>query len=107
MAKKWSDFRKKLLRDGHITEEGVMLAEIKLRLAELFYDLRQKKKMSQQKLAKAVGVSQPYIAKIEDGEENLTLETIVKLLAALNTCLQLRPANRGKGGSIFRILKAA
>ncbi len=85
-----------------------MLAGIKLQLAELFYDLRKKHKMSQKQLATAIKVSQPYIARIEDGEENMTIETITKLLVALNTCLKITPEGRhNKKGSILQFKLAA
>ena len=100
---KWSEVRKKL----NLSDDAMMLAGIKLDLSELIYDLRKQKKMSQKALAKAIGVSQPYIAKIEDGEENLTLETIVKLLTALNICLEMKPQPRSKGESVLHVLKAA
>ena len=100
---KWKDVKKKL----GLPEEALLFARVKLELSELIYDLRRSHKMSQKELGDAIGVSQPYIAKIEDGEENLTLETIVKLLAALKTCLRLKPEKRRKHDSVFHILKAA
>ena len=102
--KNWSDLKKEL----NLSKEDLLLAEVKLELSILIYNLRRKKKLSQEGLAKLMGVSQPYIAKIEDGEENLTIETIVKLLAALNTCLTLKPEPRRKpDGSVFHVLKPA
>ena len=101
--RKWDDFKKEL----NIPKEELLLAKVKLELSELIYDLRRSKKMSQKQLGDAIGVSQPYIAKIEDGEENLTIETIVKLLSALKIRLQLKPTKLGKYGSVFHILKAA
>lgn len=100
---KWDDVQKEL----NLPKHELLLAQVKLELSEFIYDLRKSKKMSQKELGRAIGVSQPYIAKIEDGEENLTLETIVKILAALNTRLALKPEKRGKHESVFHILKAA
>ena len=100
---KWNDFKKEL----KLPKEELLLAKVKLELSELIYDLRKSKKMSQKELADAIGVSQPYIAKIEDGEENMSIETIVKLLVALKTCLNLKPEKRGKFDSVLRISKAA
>ncbi len=100
---KWKDVKKELA----LPQEELLLAQVKLDLSELIYDLRKSKKMSQKELGEAIGVSQPYIAKIEDGEENLTIETIVKILAALNTRLELKPEKRMKCESVFHILKAA
>lgn len=101
--RKWDDFKKEL----NIPKEELLLAKVKLELSELIYDSRRSKKMSQKQLGDAIGVSQPYIAKIEEGEENLTLETIVKLLSALKIRLQLKPTKLGKYDSVFHILKAA
>lgn len=101
------DFKREMLQKGLMTEEGLELAGAKLMLSELMYDLRKTKKMSQKELAKAIGVSQPYIAKIEDGEENLTIETIVKLLSALNIRLSIRPEKKQKTDAVFRIRRAA
>ncbi len=100
---KWSTFKKEL----NIPKEALLLAKAKLELSEMVCDLRKSKKMSQNELAHAMGVSQPYIAKIEDGEENLTIETIVKLLTALNTSLPLMPVKLSRYNNVFHILKAA
>ena len=99
----WKAFEKEL----NLSEEGMLLAKVKLELSEFIYGLRKSKKLSQKALASAIGVGQPYVAKIEDGQENLTLETIVKLLAALDTCLYLKPEKRKSNESVFHILKAA
>ena len=99
----WDDFKKTL----GLSTASLELAGAKLMLSELIYNLRQSRKMSQNELAKAIGVSQPYIAKIEDGEENLTIETIVKLLSALNVCLKISAEQRHPRDPIFQIRKAA
>jgi len=97
--KKWSELKKEL----KVPEEDLLLAKAKLELSELICDLRKSKKMSQKDLADAIGASQPYIAKIEDGEENLTIETIVKLLSALHISLQLKPHKQKSHESVLRI----
>lgn len=107
MTVRLSDFKKELIREGRIKPRGLMLAKIKMMLSELLCDLRNSRKMSQKELARAVGVSQPYIAKIESGEENLTVETIAKILAVLDMSLTLSPRKRTKNGEIFHIAKAA
>ena len=100
---KWAELKKKL----GVSNQGLELASAKLMLSELMFDLRRSSKMSQKELAKAIGVSQPHIAKIENGEENLTIETIVKLLCALNICLRISPEHRQKHAPVLRIPKAA
>ena len=101
------DFKKDLLRKGDITKEGLALAGVKLMLAELLYNLRKRRKISQKKLAAAIGVSQPFIARVEGGETNLTIETIVKILSALRMSLHIRPQKRRRNEELMHIAKAA
>lgn len=100
---KWNDFKKEL----NVSKWDLELAQAKLMLSELIHDLRQSKKMSQKELASALSVSQPYIAKLEDGEENLTIETIVKLLSAFKIRLTIKPEKKQRSETVFHILKAA
>ena len=97
--RKWKEVKKEL----KLSEEELLLAKAKLQLSELICDLRKSKNMSQKDLGDAIGVSQPYIAKIEDGEENLTVETIVKLLTALHVSLQLKPEKRKLHESVLHV----
>ena len=96
---KWGDVKKQL----NIPRQQMLHAKAKLELSEMICDLRKSKKMSQKQLADAIGVSQPYIAKIEDGEENLTVETIVKLLSALKISLWLKPGKLKLHESVFHV----
>ena len=45
--------------------------------------MRLKKKMSQEELAKAVGISQPYLSDLEKGNRSGTEETIKKIMEVL------------------------
>ena len=49
------------------------------------------RKMSQKELAEMMGVTPQHISKIVKGKENLTLETIAKLEAALGSSLMVVP----------------
>lgn len=51
----------------------------KLKISYQVAVLRQKAKMSQRDMAKKMGVSQAAIGRIEMGEQNLTLETMMKI----------------------------
>ena len=50
---------------------------------QMIRKLREERGMSQQKLAEAVGVSQPHIAKIENERVNPTLSTVNKIMSVL------------------------
>lgn len=47
--------------------------------------LRKKSKLSQEKLAEKMKVKREYIARIESGKQNVTLETLYAIAQATNT----------------------
>jgi predicted XRE-type DNA-binding protein len=53
---------------------------------------RKTKKLTQQQLAEISGVPQPEISRLEGGLANPTLDTMVKLMVALDLQLALVPA---------------
>lgn len=46
-------------------------------------EIRERQGLTQRELARIAGMKQPYIAAIETGERNPTLESMVKIAAAL------------------------
>ena len=57
----------------------------KLRLVDALIGLRERQGLTQAALAKRLGVSQPFIAKLERANtHNFTLDTLVKVVSALN-----------------------
>jgi transcriptional regulator with XRE-family HTH domain len=56
----------------------------KLEFADVLRDARTQAKLTQQQLAQLLEHSQPYIARLEGGEANPTLEAIGRMLAALD-----------------------
>ena len=73
-------FRQKL-------ESGVQ----RLRVISQIVELRESLGLTQGALAQRIGVSQPFIAKIENDEAaNLSLETLVKIVEALNGEIEIR-----------------
>lgn len=67
----------------------------RLRVISQIVELREKLRLTQAELAKRMGVSQPFIAKIENDEaSNLSLETLFKIVDALHgeIDIRIRPA---------------
>lgn len=63
----------------------------KVRIVHALIVLREKRGLTQAALAKKMGVSQPFIAKLESGESNnFNLETLAKLATALDSDLEVR-----------------
>ncbi|MDD5216839.1 MAG: XRE family transcriptional regulator [Candidatus Omnitrophica bacterium] len=63
----------------------------RLRVITQIVELREKLSLSQAELAKRIGVSQPFIAKLENDEaSNLSLKTLIKIVEALNGEVEIR-----------------
>lgn len=67
-------------------------AGIEIRLAVQIAKAREKSRMTQGQLAKAVGTTQSVISRIERANQNLTIKTLDKIASVLHTDLivQLR-----------------
>lgn len=67
----------------------------RLKVISQIVELRQNLKVTQAELARRIGVSQPFIARIENDEtSNLSLETLVKIAEALNGDLNIKIRTR-------------
>ncbi|WP_158256768.1 helix-turn-helix transcriptional regulator [Pseudomonas sp. MYb185] len=95
MARKHSKFSDLLSKLEGNQEGAAALANARQQIADTYYKdaptslktLRLKAGLSQQALAKAVNTSQPHIANIENGKQNMMLETAALLSKALNVSL--------------------
>jgi transcriptional regulator with XRE-family HTH domain len=70
-----------------------------MRLEQDLIALREAQGVSQVQLAKALGVSQPAIAKLESGKaKNIELKTLVRAVSALGGTvkIQITPGAKGK-----------
>ncbi len=76
-------------RRGRKKEVAALLNE--MMVEQQLADLRRKRRISQAKLAKLMGVKQPLIARIESGRvKNLTLATIARTAATLGATVEFK-----------------
>ena len=63
----------------------------KLRIVNSLISLRQSQGLTQKELAKRLGTTQPFIAKLERAEtHNFTLDTLIRIVNALDSELVIR-----------------
>lgn len=62
---------------------------IQLEISYQILQLRKKKKMSQQALAKKIGTTQSNVARMESGRQNFTIEILNKVAQAFNKELKV------------------
>lgn len=63
-------------------------------LGEALRATRKKKGMSQREVGKSVGIDQPSMSKIERGESSARVDTLFRLLAALEMELVIQPRQK-------------
>lgn len=80
----WSDIRQEMFTPDEIAESDLRVALI----GELI-KARQEKGISQRKLQEMSGVKQPIISRVEKGNADPRLNTILKLLAPLGKTLYI------------------
>src|SRR3990167_9621087 len=90
------DLMKTHLKDKKLKdkiEAGVQ----RLKVISQIVELREKLHLTQAELARRIGVSQPFIARIENDEtSNLSLETLFRIVDALHgeIDIRIRPAKK-------------
>jgi predicted transcriptional regulator len=82
----WDDLRATLL-----TPEEMMQADIKVALLGEIINARQARGLTQKGLETVSGVKQPVIARLECGNTDPQLSTIIKVLAPLGKTLAIVP----------------
>ena len=75
---------KELLEKSPELREKYEKKRLKLDLGREVIELRKAKGITQEELAKLVGTRRPNISRIERGEQNVSIETIYKLVKALD-----------------------
>jgi DNA-binding XRE family transcriptional regulator len=68
-----------------LNDQEAAFIELKLRLASSLRELRQRRRLTQIDLARALRSSQSRIAKMETGDPSVSLDLLVRSLLALGT----------------------
>jgi predicted XRE-type DNA-binding protein len=100
--------------DGQLKADPRLAREVdeilnEMRLEEDLTALREKCKLTQRQVAKLIGTSQPYVAKLESGRiKNVGVGTIVKYARALGATVsvQIKPRSPAMAARRVRLGKA-
>ena len=91
IGRSWEEVERELFTPEEIAESNLRVALI----GELI-KARQEKGISQKRLEEMSGVKQPIIARMEKGNTNPQLETVLKILAPLGKTLAIVPLDPTK-----------
>lgn len=75
----------------HFTPEEIAESDLRVALITSLIQARKKEGLSQRDLEAISGVKQPQIARMESGDSNPQLDTILKVLAAMGKTLAVVP----------------
>ena len=76
------------------TMETIERYHLRHSIGNKLYNARVEKKLTQQQLSELTGIGQGYIARIEGGRINATLDVINKIASALNVRIDLQITDR-------------
>ena len=100
MTSEWQRFKKELLENPE-TRAEYDRRKPAYELASKLVELRKTLELSQRDLARAAGMTQPEIARIELGKVSPTWDTLAKILAGVGGELEMKV--RGPGGKFVRV----
>ena len=89
-----------VLRETLLTPEERMETDIKIALLGEIISARQANGLTQKELEAVSGVKQPVIARLEHGNTDPQLSTIIKVLAPLGKTLAIVPLNKEASRSL-------
>lgn len=75
----------------HFTAEEIAESDLRAALITALVQARQEQGLSQRELEALSGIKQPQIARMERGDANPQLDTILKVLAAMGKTLAIVP----------------
>lgn len=75
----------------HFTPEEIAESDLRAALITALVKARQEQGISQRQLEELSGVKQPQIARMEKGDSNPQLDTLLKVLAAMGKTLAIVP----------------
>ena len=90
----WDELEQELLGKGYLTQEEIAASNLRVALIGELIKARQEMGISQKKLEELSGVKQPIIARMERGNTNPQLDTILKVLAPLGKTLAIVPLDK-------------
>jgi len=94
-ATNYEEFEAELLQDPEVRKEYESLKP-KYDMIRTVIKRRNELHISQTQLGKLIGKQQPAIARLENGAHNITMNTFLKAIDALDLDISLKPRNKTK-----------
>ena len=86
LGKTWQEVRKELY-----TPEEIAASDARVKLAIALSNARKAQGLTQKELSDKTGIKQPVISRFERGDTMSQIDTLIKLVAAMNMEMQVVP----------------
>ena len=95
---------KKFVKGNPKKEIEIQVMAAKLELANLLISQREDHGLTQKQLANKLGVKQQLISKIESGSNNITLDTLIKVLTVLGIALKVEKVKLERAKKVLQFV---
>jgi ribosome-binding protein aMBF1 (putative translation factor) len=102
--KNLSEVYQEYIKRGRNRELAVEVEKTKLEVSEKLVEMREQMGLTQADLARKMGVSQQLISRVESGDDNITLETLVRFLSILGIALKIEVEERKKHQQVLQFV---
>lgn len=92
------------LEQEFFTPEEIAESDVRVALITSFVEARKKQGITQRQLEEMSGIKQPQIARIEKGQGNPQLDTLLRILAPLGKTLAIVPIKKNKRATLKKIV---
>ncbi len=92
------------VKDNPKRELEIQLEIAKADLSEMLVSYREKGKLTQRQLAHELGVTQQVISRIESGSNNITIDTLLRILEILHISMKVQIAKRSRHQKILQFI---
>ncbi len=100
----FSEIYQKHIKKDRNRELAIEVEKAKLEVSEKLVEMREQMGMTQSDLAKRMGVSQQLISRVESGDDNITLGTLVKFLFIFRLALKIEVEGKKKHHQVLQFV---
>ena len=102
-----SDFKEayqKFVKGDRQKEIEIQVMTAKLEVANLLTAQRESHHLTQKQLADKLGVKQQLVSRIESGANNITLDTLIRILTALGIALKVEKVKLERAKKVLQFV---
>ena len=100
----FSAYYESKIKNNPKREIEIQLEMAKADISEMLVAYREKRGLTQKQLADELGVSQQVVSHIESGSNNITVDTLLRILEILNISLKVHIAKKSRHQKLLQFI---